>query len=75
MPSSRLPSLCYRRYFSSKLTTVDVAVVGGGFSGVYLAYQLQKRYPAKKVEIFEKSNRYPNMLLFIIKQFVIFILF
>jgi lysine 2-monooxygenase len=37
--------------------TVDVAVVGGGCGGVYTAWQLKKKFPKKKIALFEYSNR------------------
>jgi protoporphyrinogen oxidase len=32
-------------------------IVGGGISGLYLAYQLLKKHPNQKVEVIEGSGR------------------
>lgn len=32
---------------------LDVAIVGGGISGLYSAYKLKKKYPHKKIALFE----------------------
>lgn len=42
----------------TKVTELDVAIVGGGVSGVYSAWRLQQEYGAKqKIGLYEYSNR------------------
>src|SRR3954471_17758517 len=42
---------------------IDIAIVGGGVSGVYSAWKLKKRYPKLKVEVFEGSDHVGGRLL------------
>lgn len=42
---------------------IDIAVVGGGVSGVYSAWRLQKANPANKVVLFEASDHTGGRLL------------
>lgn len=35
---------------------VDIAIVGGGISGVYSAWRLQQAYPEKSIVLFERAN-------------------
>jgi len=35
----------------------DIAIIGGGISGVYTAWRLKQAYPEKKIALFEYSNR------------------
>lgn len=42
---------------------IDIAIVGAGVSGVYSAWKLKKKYPAKKVVLFEASERTGGRLL------------
>jgi lysine 2-monooxygenase len=37
--------------------TVDIAVVGAGVAGVYAAWRLKQKWPAKRVALFEYSDR------------------
>jgi monoamine oxidase len=34
----------------------DYAIIGGGISGLYAAYKLNKKYPNKKIILYEKNN-------------------
>lgn len=42
---------------------IDIAVVGGGVSGVYSAWRLQQANPGKKIVLFEGSNHIGGRLL------------
>ncbi|XLM19800.1 FAD-dependent oxidoreductase, partial [Chromobacterium piscinae] len=41
----------------------DIAIVGGGVSGVYCAWRLKQTYPGKKIAVFEASNHIGGRLL------------
>ncbi|MBP4046385.1 flavin monoamine oxidase family protein [Chromobacterium violaceum] len=43
--------------------TFDIAIVGGGVSGVYCAWRLKQTYPGKKIAVFEASNHIGGRLL------------
>lgn len=38
------------------MNSYDFAIVGGGILGIATAYQLQKRYPNKRIVVFEKDD-------------------
>jgi monoamine oxidase len=42
---------------------IDIAIVGGGVSGVYSAWMLKKKYPKLKIEVFEGSDHIGGRLL------------
>jgi monoamine oxidase len=42
---------------------IDIAIVGGGVSGVYSAWKLKMRYPDKKIVVFEGSDHIGGRLL------------
>ncbi|GAA3944219.1 NAD(P)-binding protein [Chitinophaga oryziterrae] len=42
---------------------IDIAIVGGGISGVYSAWTLQKEFPGKKIVVFEGSDHIGGRLL------------
>ena len=42
---------------------IDIAIVGGGVSGVYSAWKLKQRYPEKKIVVFEASDHVGGRLL------------
>ncbi|MDD5273133.1 MAG: FAD-dependent oxidoreductase [Methylovulum sp.] len=42
---------------------IDIAIVGGGVSGVYSAWKLQQKYPAKKIVVFEGGDHIGGRLL------------
>jgi len=42
---------------------VDIAIVGGGVSGVYSAWKLKQKYPDKTIEVFEGSDHIGGRLL------------
>ena len=44
-------------------TKIDIAIIGGGVSGVYSAWKLQKKYPDKKIVVFEGSDHIGGRLL------------
>lgn len=46
-----------------KKQKIDIAIVGGGVSGVYSAWKLQQRYPKKKIVVFEFSDHIGGRLL------------
>ncbi|MFC0181534.1 NAD(P)-binding protein [Pseudarcicella hirudinis] len=46
-----------------KNQTIDIAIVGGGVSGVYSAWKLKKKYPSKKIVVFEGGNHIGGRLL------------
>ncbi|HYP26728.1 MAG TPA: FAD-dependent oxidoreductase [Blastocatellia bacterium] len=43
--------------------TIDIAIVGGGVSGVYSAWRLKRAYPKQKIVVFEGSNHIGGRLL------------
>lgn len=45
---------------------VDIAIVGGGVSGVYSAWKLQKKYPGKKIVVYEGSDHIGGRLLSVV---------
>ena len=42
---------------------IDIAIVGGGVSGVYCAWRLKQKFPDKKIVLFEGSNHIGGRLL------------
>jgi monoamine oxidase len=42
---------------------IDIAIVGGGVSGVYSAWRLKKHHPKKKIVVFEGSDHIGGRLL------------
>jgi monoamine oxidase len=42
---------------------IDIAIVGGGVSGVYSAWKLQKEFPDQKIVVFEGSDHIGGRLL------------
>lgn len=42
---------------------IDIAIVGGGVSGVYCAWRLQQTHPEKKIVVFEASDHIGGRLL------------
>lgn len=42
---------------------IDIAIIGGGVSGVYSAWKLQQKYPEKKIVVFEGSDHIGGRLL------------
>jgi monoamine oxidase len=42
---------------------IDIAIVGGGVSGVYSAWMLKKKYPKLKIEVFEGGDHIGGRLL------------
>lgn len=42
---------------------IDIAIVGGGVSGVYSAWKLKQKYPGKKIVVFEGSDHIGGRLL------------
>lgn len=49
-----------------KNETIDIAIVGGGVSGVYSAWKLKQRYPNKKIVVFEGWNHVGGRLLSVV---------
>ncbi|MEO1260771.1 MAG: FAD-dependent oxidoreductase [Bacteroidota bacterium] len=47
----------------SKTTNVDIAIVGGGVSGIYSAWKLKQKYPDKKIALYEASDHIGGRLL------------
>ena len=43
--------------------SIDIAIVGGGVSGVYSAWKLKKQFPAKRIVVFEGGNHIGGRLL------------
>ena len=41
---------------------IDIAIIGGGVSGVYCAWRLKKKYRTKNIVVFEGSNHRSNVL-------------
>ncbi|KAF2227917.1 hypothetical protein BDZ85DRAFT_255101 [Elsinoe ampelina] len=53
-----------RRYLSSGSgAPEDVAIIGGGITGLACAYYVTKHYPAAKITLYEKSPRFGGWLL------------
>lgn len=46
-----------------KNETIDIAIIGGGVSGVYSAWKLKKQYPLKKIAVFEGGDHIGGRLL------------
>ena len=46
--------------------TIDIAIVGGGVSGVYSAWKLKQKYPQKKIVVFEGWDHIGGRLLSIV---------
>lgn len=46
-----------------KNETIDIAIIGGGVSGVYSAWKLKQKYPAKKIVVFEGGDHIGGRLL------------
>jgi monoamine oxidase len=46
-----------------KNETIDIAIIGGGVSGVYSAWKLKQKYPAKKIVVFEGWDHIGGRLL------------
>ena len=42
---------------------IDIAIVGGGVSGVYCAWRLKQDDPTRKIALFEGSGRIGGRLL------------
>jgi monoamine oxidase len=42
---------------------IDIAIIGGGVSGVYSAWRLKKHHPEKKIVVFEGSDHIGGRLL------------
>lgn len=42
---------------------LDIAIIGGGVSGVYSAWKLKKKYPDQKIVVFEGSDHIGGRLL------------
>lgn len=42
---------------------IDIAIVGGGVSGVYCAWRFKQKFPEKKIVLFEGSNHIGGRLL------------
>lgn len=49
-----------------KNETIDIAIVGGGVSGVYSAWKLKQKYPNKKIVVFEGGNHIGGRLLSVV---------
>ncbi|BAY89509.1 MULTISPECIES: flavin monoamine oxidase family protein [unclassified Tolypothrix] len=45
------------------MADIDIAIIGGGVSGVYSAWRLKEAYPHKKIVVFEGSDRIGGRLL------------
>lgn len=41
----------------------DYTIVGAGITGIFLAWQLNKKYPSKKIHIIESNERYGGRIL------------
>lgn len=37
------------------MADIDIAIIGGGVSGVYSAWRLKEAYPHKKIVVFEEA--------------------
>ena len=42
---------------------IDIAIIGGGVSGVYSAWKLRKKYPRKRIVVFEGGDHIGGRLL------------
>ncbi len=42
---------------------IDIAIIGGGVSGVYSAWKLKKQFPDQKIVVFEGSDHIGGRLL------------
>jgi monoamine oxidase len=49
-----------------KKEKIDIAIVGGGVSGVYSAWKLKQKYPSKKIVVFEAWNHIGGRLLSVV---------
>lgn len=47
-------------------TKIDIAIVGGGVSGVYSAWKLKTKYPEKNIVVFEGSDHIGGRLLSVV---------
>ena len=48
---------------NGNIENIDIAIVGGGVSGVYCAWKLKQQFPGKKIVVFEGSNHIGGRLL------------
>lgn len=46
-----------------KNSKIDIAIVGGGISGVYSAWKLKTKYPKKNIVVYEGSDHIGGRLL------------
>ncbi len=46
-----------------KNETIDIAIIGGGVSGVYSAWKLKQKYPTKNIVLFEGGDHIGGRLL------------
>jgi len=46
---------------------IDIAIIGAGVSGVYSAWKLKKKYPNKKIVVFEGSDHVGGRLFTLCK--------
>jgi monoamine oxidase len=57
----------YINYFKGNINmaneNIDIAIIGGGVSGVYSAWKLQQQYPDKTITVFEFSDHIGGRLL------------
>lgn len=51
------PTLCLRAFSSTSPPTDDVAIIGGGITGLACAYYLTKDLPKARITIYEASDR------------------
>lgn len=49
---------------------IDIAIVGGGVSGVYSAWKLQQKYPRKKIVVFEGWDHIGGRLLSVVPPYI-----
>ncbi len=52
--------------YTMKNEIIDIAIVGGGVSGVYSAWKLKQKYPAKKIIVFEGGDHIGGRLLSVV---------